>query len=72
MWAIPTGTSSDLKKKLGKESQYMVSHLGIGSDPPIGSDQESGRDSFGTPASATTLLSRGQACTYDQCYGTYT
>ena len=27
MWAIPTGTSSALKKKIsGKESQYMVSH----------------------------------------------
>ena len=24
------------KKKIGKEFQYMVSHLGLGSDPPIG------------------------------------
>ena len=44
MWAIPTGTSSTLKKKSGKESQYMVSHTELGSDPPIGSDQESGCD----------------------------
>ena len=32
------------KKKTGKESQYMVSHPELGSDPPIGSDRESGRD----------------------------
>ena len=44
MWAIPTGTSPALKKKSGKESQYMVSHLELGSDPSIGSDRESGRD----------------------------
>ena len=45
MWAIPTGTSSALgKKKSGKESQYMVSRPENGSDPPIGSDRESGRD----------------------------
>ena len=44
MWAIPIGTSSALKKKK-KRSQYMVSHLELGSNPPIGSDQESGRDS---------------------------
>ena len=47
MWAIPTGTSSALKKKqkkTGKESQYMVSHPELGSDPPIRSDRDSGRD----------------------------
>ena len=46
MWAIPTGTSSVLKKKKksGKESQYLFSHPELGSDPPIGSDRESGRD----------------------------
>ena len=47
---IPTGTSSALKKKKkkkGKESQYMVSLPGLGSDPPIGSDRESGRDISG-------------------------
>ena len=46
MWAIPTGTSSDLKKKKNssKESQYMVSHPELGSDPPIGSDWESWRE----------------------------
>ena len=41
---IPTGTSSALRKKTGKESQYMVSHPELGSDPPIGSDWDSGRD----------------------------
>ena len=44
MWAIPTGTSSDLKKKSGKEFQYMVSHPELGSNSPIGSDRETGRD----------------------------
>ena len=45
MWAIPTGTSSTFKKKKsGKESQYMVSHPELGSDPSIGLDRESGRD----------------------------
>ena len=44
MWVIPTGTSSALKKKSGKESQYMFSHLETGSDPSIGSDRESGCD----------------------------
>ena len=43
MWAIPTGTRSALKKK---KSQYMVSHLELGSDPPIGSNRESGCDKF--------------------------
>ena len=33
-----------IKKKTGKESQYIVSHLEPGSDPPIGSDRESGYD----------------------------
>ena len=46
MWAIPTGTSSAFKKKKksGKESQYMVSHPELGSDPPIRSNRESGCD----------------------------
>ena len=44
MWAIPTGTSSVLKKKSGKESQSCVSHPELGSDPPIGSDRDSGCD----------------------------
>ena len=34
------------KKKKGKESQYMVSHPELGSDPPIGLDRESGRDTY--------------------------
>ena len=33
-----------LKKKSGKESQYLFSHPETGSDPPIGSDRESGCD----------------------------
>ena len=34
------------KKKTGKESQYMVLLPGLGSDSPIGSDRESGRDTI--------------------------
>ena len=41
---IPTGTSSALKKKTGKESQYIVSRPRPGSDSSFGSDRESGRD----------------------------
>ena len=47
MWAILTGTSLALKKKSGKESQYMFSHPELGSDPPIGSDGDSRRDNMG-------------------------
>ena len=40
-----TDISSALKKKKkSKKSQYMVSHPETGSDSPIGSDLESGRD----------------------------
>ena len=41
---IPTGTSSALRKKTGKESQYIVSRPGTGSDPPFESDREPGCD----------------------------
>ena len=34
------------KKKKNKESQYMVSHPENGSDSPIGSDRDRGRDSL--------------------------
>ena len=46
-----TDISSALKKKINnnKKSQYMVSHPETGSDSPIGSDQESGRDRIGGP-----------------------
>ena len=44
MWAIPTDTSLALKKKPGKESQYMVSHPELRLDPPIGLEPESGLD----------------------------
>ena len=32
------------EKKTGKESQYIVSRPELGSDPPIGSNRESGCD----------------------------
>ena len=35
-----------LLKKTGKESQYMVSHPELSSDPLIGSDWESGCDTL--------------------------
>ena len=44
---IPTGTSSALKEKTKKnqvKSPSMVSRPKPGSDPPFGSDRESGRD----------------------------
>ena len=44
MWAIPTGTSSAFFYK--QKSQYMVLHPELGSDQPIGSDQESGCDTI--------------------------
>ena len=34
------------EKKKNKESQYMVSHPETGSDSPIGSDRDQGRDKF--------------------------
>ena len=43
MWAITTGASL-AKRKSRKEFQYMVSHPELDSDPPIGSDRESGCD----------------------------
>ena len=45
MWAIPTGTSSGLKKKNQVKSPSIWSRVPEpGSDPPIGSDRESGCD----------------------------
>ena len=44
-----TDISSALKKiyiYIYKESQYMVSHPETGSDSPIGSDRDRGRDNF--------------------------
>ena len=44
-----TDIRSALKKEKNnnnKESQYMVSHPETGSDLPIGSDRDRGRDSF--------------------------
>ena len=41
---IPTGTSSALRKKTSRESQYIVSRPELDSDPPFGSDRESGCD----------------------------
>ena len=42
MWAIPTSTSSVLKKKKSPSPESRVPETG--SDPPIGSDRGSGRD----------------------------
>ena len=33
-----------MSKKVSKESLYLFLHLGLGSDPPIGSDRDLGRD----------------------------
>ena len=48
MWAIPTGTRSVLKKKKKKNQVKSPSPESCipetGSDPPIGSDRDSGRD----------------------------
>ena len=35
-----------LKKKKKKECQYVVSHPETGSDSPIGSDRDRGRDNY--------------------------
>ena len=39
---------SSEKKKIGKESQYIVLRPRLGSDPPFGSDRESRHDINGT------------------------
>ena len=45
MWAITHRYKFGFEKKnSGKESQYMVSHPELGSDPPIRSERESGCD----------------------------
>ena len=44
MWAIPTGTSSVLKKNQVKSPSICSRVPQLGSDPPIGSDRESGCD----------------------------
>ena len=48
MWAIPTGTSSVLKKKKNQvKSPSPESRVPeTGSDPPIGSDRDSGCDRY--------------------------
>ena len=58
-----TDISSALKKKKikNKESQYMVSHPETGSDSPIGSDRDRGRDS---------LLLRQGSISFQEAYGT--
>ena len=43
------------KIKTSKESQYLVSHPELGSDPPIGSDRESGCDTI-HPTAPVLLL----------------
>ena len=49
-----TDISSAFKKKK-KKSQYMVSHPETGSDSPIGSDWDRGRDTS-IPANCTVFL----------------
>ena len=47
MWAIPTGTSSDIKKKKKKQVKSPSPESCVpetGSDPPIGLGREPGRD----------------------------
>ena len=44
MWAIPTGTSLVLKKKKKKSPSPESRVQETGSDPPFGSDRDSGRD----------------------------
>ena len=44
MWAIPTGTRSVLKKNQVKSLSPESCVPEIGSDPPIGSDRDSGCD----------------------------
>ena len=39
-------SSEKKKNNNNEESQYMVLHSETGSDSPIGSDQDRGRDSF--------------------------
>ena len=45
MWAIPTGASWLLKKKKSPSPESRLPETG--SDPPIGSDRDSGRDKEG-------------------------
>ena len=48
MWAIPTGTGLVFKKKNQVKSPSPESRVPeTGSDPPIGSDRDSGRDTLG-------------------------
>ena len=52
-----TDISSALKeKKKNKESQYMVSHLETGSDSPIGSDRDRGRDKYDSKITRFMIL----------------
>ena len=44
---ITTGTSSALRKNMSMSPSSIVSCPGLGSDPPIGSDREWGRDTNG-------------------------
>ena len=59
MWAIPTGTSSVLKKKkIQVKSSCPESRVPeTGSDPPIGSDRDSGRDTLVVGISFASCLS---------------
>ena len=41
---ISSALKKKINKKINKESQHMVSHPETGSDSPIGSDRDRGRD----------------------------
>ena len=57
MWAIPTGTSWFKRKKNQVKSPSIWSRIPeLGSDPPIESDQESGRDILPELASSVLFL----------------
>ena len=50
------------KKKIGKKSQYMVSSPETGSDPPIGSDRESGHDNLSHALRTLSDIYLGDVC----------
>ena len=59
MWAIPTGISSAFKKKKNQvKSPSPESRVPkTGSDPPIGSDRDSGRDTCSMSSKIWMVLS---------------
>ena len=62
---IPTGTSSALIKNRSMSSS-IVSHPGLGSDPPFGSDRESGYDTDDSKTLRIQETTIGAVCGNDQ------